>query len=159
VTREAGLNVVREAVIFVGIQASGKSTFYQERFFHTHIRINLDMLRTRNREARFLQTCLEAKQSFVVDNTNPTQADRGRYIGLAKDAGFRMVGYLFRSTVDDALRRNMARTGKQCIPAIAIHACHARLEAPSEDEGFDELFEVEIVENRFEVKPLANASH
>jgi predicted kinase len=151
--------MIREAVIFTGIQASGKSTFYQDRFSRTHIRINLDMLRTRNREARFLQTCLDTKQSFVVDNTNPTQADRDRYIGLAKDAGFRMVGYFFRSAVEDALRRNMARTRKQCIPAIAIHACHARLEAPSEDEGFDELFEVKIVGNRFVVKPLANASH
>jgi len=36
-----------EAVIFVGLQAAGKSTFYRERFFDTHVRINLDMLRTR----------------------------------------------------------------------------------------------------------------
>ena len=35
-----------EAVLFVGLQASGKSTFYRERFFRTHVRINLDMLKT-----------------------------------------------------------------------------------------------------------------
>ena len=40
-----------EAVIFVGIQGSGKSSYYKERFFRTHFRINLDMLRTR----RYLQ--------------------------------------------------------------------------------------------------------
>lgn len=40
-----------EAVILCGIQASGKSAFYSERFFHTHVRINLDMLRTRRRES------------------------------------------------------------------------------------------------------------
>ena len=39
-----------EAVIFVGLQASGKSTFYRERFSRTHVRINLDMLKTRHRE-------------------------------------------------------------------------------------------------------------
>jgi hypothetical protein len=33
-----------EAVILTGIQAAGKSTFYQERFSGTHVRINLDML-------------------------------------------------------------------------------------------------------------------
>ncbi len=38
--------MIREAVIFTGIQASGKSTFYQEQFSRMHIRINLDMLRT-----------------------------------------------------------------------------------------------------------------
>jgi predicted kinase len=29
-----------EAVILVGIQASGKSTFYAQRFFDTHVRIS-----------------------------------------------------------------------------------------------------------------------
>jgi len=38
--------MIRDAVIFTGIQASGKSTFYKEQFSRTHIRINLDMLRT-----------------------------------------------------------------------------------------------------------------
>lgn len=33
-----------QAVIFTGLQASGKSAFYRERFFNTHIRINLDIL-------------------------------------------------------------------------------------------------------------------
>lgn len=31
-----------EAVIFVGIQASGKTSFYLERFFETHVRISRD---------------------------------------------------------------------------------------------------------------------
>ncbi len=29
---------------FFGIQALGKSTYYKERFFRTHIRISLDLL-------------------------------------------------------------------------------------------------------------------
>jgi hypothetical protein len=32
-----------EAVILVGIQAAGKSTFYRERFFQTHLRISLGL--------------------------------------------------------------------------------------------------------------------
>jgi hypothetical protein len=39
-----------EAVIFVGLQGAGKSSFYRERFFDTHLRLSLDMLRTRHRE-------------------------------------------------------------------------------------------------------------
>ena len=38
-----------QAVIFIGIQGSGKTTFYRDRFFNTHFRINLDMLKTRHR--------------------------------------------------------------------------------------------------------------
>ena len=39
-----------EAIIFIGIQATGKSAFYQQRFADTHIRLNLDMLKTRRRK-------------------------------------------------------------------------------------------------------------
>jgi predicted kinase len=68
-----------EAIILMGLQGAGKSTFYQTYFFNTHIRINLDMLKTRHREKTLLQACLEAKQSFVIDNTNPKFEDRSRY--------------------------------------------------------------------------------
>lgn len=33
-----------EAAILMGLQASGKTMFYRERFFHTHVRISLDLL-------------------------------------------------------------------------------------------------------------------
>src|SRR4029077_2067989 len=75
-----------EAIIFVGVQGSGKTTFYRERFFDTHLRISLDMLRTRHREQLLVAACLAAKQPFVIDNTNPLPADRARYIGLAREA-------------------------------------------------------------------------
>lgn len=151
--------MTRQAVLLIGIQASGKSTFYQERFFHTHLRINLDMLKTRNREARFLQTCLDTGQSFVVDNTNPTVSNRARYIGPAKAAGFHVVGYLMRTTTEDAIRRNAARTGRQHIPEVAIRGTYGRVEMPSHNEGFDELFAVEIVAGQFVVKKMSDHTH
>ncbi len=40
-----------EAIIFVGIPASGKSTFYLQRFFETHIRVKL-IARQRHAEER-----------------------------------------------------------------------------------------------------------
>ena len=83
-----------EAVILIGIQASGKSSFYKERFFDTHVRINLDMLKTKHRQRVLLDACLAGKQPFVVDNTNVTEDVRSPLIGWAKAAGFRVVGYL-----------------------------------------------------------------
>ena len=73
-----------EAVIFMGVQGSGKSSFYKERFFRTHVRINLDMLKTRHREGRFLRMCVETRQPFVVDNTPPII---GPYLLTAKADG------------------------------------------------------------------------
>lgn len=77
-----------EAIIFIGLQASGKSTFYKERFFSTHVRISMDLLRTRHRERRFLAACLETQQRFVIDNTNPTRVKRAGYIAAAREARF-----------------------------------------------------------------------
>jgi predicted kinase len=105
-----------EAIIFIGIQATGKSTFFQQRFFNTHVRINLDMLRTRNRERVLLSACLEAKQPFVIDNTNLTRQARAGYISLAKAAGFSVTGYYFKSALKAALERNSQRSGKALIP-------------------------------------------
>lgn len=135
-----------EAAIFVGIQASGKSSFYRERFFDTHLRINLDMLNTRHREQILLRACIEAGQPFVVDNTNPTVEERAGYVKLARSAGFRVVGYCFRSQPKEALARNNHRRGKARIPEKGILGTYKRLRAPTLEEGFDELYHVYIDE-------------
>jgi predicted kinase len=146
-----------EGVIFAGLQASGKSTFYQERFFNTHVRINLDMLKTRNREKQFLQVCLQTQQPFVVDNTNPTKEDRQKYIEAAKAAGFRVVGYYFQSQVEECKRRNENRPDGQQVPLAGVLGTYNRLEIPSLDEGFDELHYVKIgADNSFIVEEWSN---
>ena len=135
-----------EAVIFVGAQASGKSSFYKERFFATHVRVNLDMLRTRHRERRLLEFCFETRMRFVVDNTNPTRRERARYVAPAREAGFRVIGYGFRSAVEDCVRRNEGRAAGHRVPLVGVLATHAKLEVPSFEEGFDELRYVRIGE-------------
>lgn len=133
-----------EMIIFIGIQATGKSEFYKRQFHNTHIRINLDMLRTRNRENILMNACLEAKQSFVIDNTNPTVLDRKKYIDKAKDEHFKVVGYYFKSDIGSAIERNSKRSGKENLPLTAIKSTHSKLELPTFKEGFDELFYVHI---------------
>ena len=133
-----------EAVILVGIQATGKSTFCRDRFFRTHVRINLDMLKTRSRERVLLEACLASGQSFVVDNTNPTSEDRARYIQPAREAGFKVVGYYFESALQGALDRNEARPIEERVPKPGVLGTHGRLGVPSPAEGFDELWYVRI---------------
>jgi hypothetical protein len=74
-----------EAVILIGIQGTGKTTFCRQRFFDTHVRLSLDMLKTRYREDLLISACIVAKQPFVVDNTNITQVNRERYIRPARE--------------------------------------------------------------------------
>jgi len=86
-------------IVFIGLQATGKSSVFRERFFRTHVRINLDMLRTCYRERLLFTACLEGKANTVVDNSNLTRADRERYIAPASWAGFRVQGCYFESRV------------------------------------------------------------
>lgn len=146
-----------EAVIFVGIQGAGKSTFFKERFFDSHIRINLDMLRTKNRERLIFEACLEAKQKFVIDKTNLTREEREKYIVSAKKIGFKIIGYYFQTNLEKAVERNNQRTGKAKIPDKGLFSSFKKLQIPQFDEGFDELFYVSIDEaNSFVVEDWKN---
>jgi len=133
-----------QLIILMGLQACGKSTFYRENFFYTHMRISLDMLKTRHRERELVTRCFELKQRLVIDNTNPTLEDRARYIEPAREHGFEVVGYFFQSTLQDALRRNTKRSGKHRIPDAGLRHCAKRLVMPSMDEGFDMIYHVRL---------------
>ncbi len=133
-----------EAILLIGIQATGKSSFYLERFFRTHVRINGDMLKTRHREDLLVRACLEGKISFVVDKMNLPRAERARYIRLAKTAGFKVVGYFFQSQLAAALERNARRELPERISPAGLGGASAALELPSRDEGFDQLFFVRM---------------
>lgn len=133
-----------EAVIFCGLQASGKSSFYRETFFSTHVRINLDMVRTRRREGLLLDACLAGGQRFVIDNTNPTAEVRSPYVARARAAHFKVAGYFFAESLEDCLVRNAGRSGRARIAEKGVAATFARLEPPGWDEGFDRLFTVRM---------------
>lgn len=141
-----------QAVLLIGIQASGKTTFYEQRFLSTHERISLDVLKTRARERILLDSCFAAGRPFVVDNTNVTVERRAAYIASARAAGFRVIGYYFRTPIGDALRRNRQRAGSAAIPAGGLFGTQKRLQPPRWAEGFDELNVVEILpDNSFSV--------
>jgi len=141
-----------EAVVFIGIPGSGKSSFFKERFFSTHVRISLDLLNTRFREQQILNACLGTEQRFVIDNTNPSRAERVKYIEMAKLARYSVVGYYFQSKVEDCRRRNSTRPGPERVPDVAILSTAKKLELPIWDEGFDQLFYVRLDDRRFIVE-------
>ena len=122
-----------EAVVLCGVQGSGKTTLYRHRFLDTHVHLSLDVVRTRGREAELLRTCVQDRRPFVVDNTNPTPADRRRYIEPAREAGFRVIGYLVEANAGEALARAE-------IPPARAAATARSLQRPTLEEGFDELW-------------------
>lgn len=137
--------------VMTGIQASGKSTFCQNELSE-YVRINLDTLHTRNKENRAIEEAFCAKKDMVIDNTNPTAEDRKKYIVKAKEHGYRIIGYFMQSRVQECTARNERREGKAKIPARAIAATSNKLELPSYEEGFDELYFVCMTEKGMRVE-------
>lgn len=139
---------VPSCLVFIGLPAAGKSTFFKQRFVDSHIRINRDMLRTAPRERLLINACLEGGTNFVVDKTNMSRAERATYVQLALEAGFTVSAYFFESRKDACLARNAQRAPHERVPDAAILGMRSKLELPSRKEGFDELFFVKIVDGQ-----------
>ena len=146
-----------EVVILVGLQGSGKSTLFRERFARTHLHISKDLLprsaHKRRRQRLLVDEALARGESIVVDNTHPTRADRAEIIAQARARGARVIGYYVEAAVSDALRRNALRKGIARVPPVAVYTTQRRLEPPSLDEGFDALYLARLneAEGRFEI--------
>jgi predicted kinase len=142
-----------ELCIFVGLQGSGKSTFFQTYFAATHIYISKDVIRrskTLNKDAKqakLLEEALQQGLSVVVDNTNPTRENRQALITLGHYYGATVLGYFFQSSIRESLRRNSERVGKARVPDKAIYITSKRLVVPTLEEGFNTLYCVRIEEN------------
>ncbi|MHC5541263.1 AAA family ATPase [Singulisphaera rosea] len=138
-----------EVVLFVGLQGSGKSTFYRSRFASTHILVSKDLLRNNRRpQARqmfLIEEALREGRSVVVDNTNPTVEDRAVIIALARRYEAEVAGYVFDTPIEQCLARNAERLGKARVPDAAVFITRQRLRPPTLGEGFDRLHRVRPV--------------
>ncbi|HZO73223.1 MAG TPA: ATP-binding protein [Ktedonobacteraceae bacterium] len=135
-----------EIVILIGLQAAGKSTFYQTHCAYTHEYVSKDLLRNNRRPARrqsqLIEEALQAGRSVVVDNTNATREERESLIQVGRQYGAEIVGYYFEPQVKQSLERNRQRAGKARVPDVAIFATLKRLVRPTYAEGFDQLYAV-----------------
>ncbi|MBD0346595.1 MAG: ATP-binding protein [Coleofasciculus sp. Co-bin14] len=140
-----------ELILFIGLQASGKSTFFHKHFAATHELVSKDLMRNNKnrtrRQTQLVEAALQAGHSLVVDNTNPTVEDRASLIEIGKLYGAQILGYYFESKVSDCLERNQQRSGKARVPDVAMYATIKKLVRPTYTEGFHQLFYVRIAGN------------
>lgn len=141
-----------ECVLLVGLPGAGKTTFYRRYFAATHRHVSKDLWpHAKGREQRqrdAIDRALAEGRSVVVDNTNPSVAERAPLIALARAHGARLVCYFFDVTTREAVARNAERAGRARVPDVAIFTTAKRLEPPTLGEGFDKLFRVRIDADR-----------
>jgi predicted kinase len=133
----------RELIIFVGLPASGKTTYYRSHFADTHVHVSKDLMpnarRRDDRQEQAITDALESGRSVVVDNTNPSPVVRAPLIALGRQHGARIIAYYFETTVKVCLVRNRQREGKARVPDVAIFVTSKKLVPPAVSEGFDEV--------------------
>ena len=126
------------AVIFVGVQGAGKTEFYARYFSDAYTRISLSEIGTRQAERAIIRDCISHGESYVLDSQNLTREDRRRYFSRAHDAGYRIIGYYFPSTVEESLERAGLKLDKNA--QRRQKKAFDRLEPPEYNEGYDELY-------------------
>lgn len=132
-----------ELIIFVGLPAAGKSTYYLAHFVTTHVQVSKDLIpktaRSDVRQRNDIDRALAAGKSVVVDNTNPSPAGRAPLIALGRRRGARIIAYYFDTDVKTALARNRLRERNARVPDVAVFVTRKKLMTPSVEEGFDEV--------------------
>ncbi|MFI7675991.1 AAA family ATPase [Actinophytocola sp. NPDC049390] len=135
-----------EVVVLIGLQASGKTTFYRQRLAGTHVHVSKDAFpnarRPQRRQMRMVGEALAEGRDVVVDNTNPSPAQWAPIIAAARDHGARVVGYWFPPDLAASVVRNAAREAGSRVPDVGLYATIKILREPTAADGFDELHTV-----------------
>lgn len=136
-----------DVAVLVGLQASGKSTFYRECLSGRYGLVSKDLFprsaRDRQgRQMRLVEEHLAAGRPVAVDNTNPSPREWAPLVELAHAHGATATAYWFPPDVAGSLWRNAAREGRARVPDVGVLATLKRLREPSPADGFDAVRQV-----------------
>ncbi|WP_223887059.1 AAA family ATPase [Streptomyces viridosporus] len=136
-----------DVAVFVGLQASGKSTFYGQCLSGRYALVGKDLFprgarNRQRRQMRLVREHLAAGRSVAVDNTNPSPHEWAPLVELAHAHGATATAYWFPPDVTGSLRRNAAREGRDRVPDVGVLATLKKLRRPSTEDGFDAVLEV-----------------
>ncbi|KAH9901687.1 PNK3P-domain-containing protein [Cubamyces lactineus] len=147
-----------EVVLFVGLPALGKSSFFRAHFDPAgYVHVNQDTLKTRDKCVKATEQALKEGRSVVVDNTNRDKATRKHYVTLAKKHEVSIRCIYFTGSVELAWHNNLYRAfnlppalaaaepKRGLLPYSAFTGFRADFEEPSVEEGFAEVRKVNFI--------------
>jgi len=148
---------VQEMILLVGPPSSGKTTFYRRCFQpFGYLHINRDTLKSKDKCLALATDLWKAGRSFVVDNTNPSAADRQQYLDIIRRCRggasheklpVRVIVFMHAKGYANHLNHVRARSGiSSKIPIIAMHSFYSKLEPYTMEmvakEGIEEVVEI-----------------
>ncbi|MGV9253574.1 AAA family ATPase [Streptomyces sp. NPDC003697] len=150
---------VTELAVLIGLQASGKTTFYRRRLADRFDLVSKDLFprsarRKQARQMRLVRQALAEGRSVAVDNTNPSPDEWRPLIEAGRAHGATVLAYWFPPDAQASLQRNAARPGRARVPDVGVRATLVRLRRPGPGDGFDAVFDVRFDgRGGFEVTP------
>lgn len=140
----------KELLLLVGQPGSGKSTFVEKHLSPIgYLSISQDNLKTKQKCLKTVEDLLKkGSPKIVVDNTNPSRKSRAEFIEIAKKYTI-PVRIAVLTTPNELCQHNNAYRAymkiKERIPEIAYRIYNKNYEAPSLDEGCDEVIKIPFV--------------
>lgn len=143
----------QELVIFVGMPASGKSTLARKEFGEKgYILINRDTLKTVQRCVRAMVVAIQHGNSTAIDNTNPSQEARAKFIHAAREyAPDIIIRCIWMQTPEATCHELNQRREEETngaikrVPRIAYNIFKGKFEEPVIDEGFTTILRIPFV--------------
>ena len=136
----------RELVIFVGLQASGKTSFYRSFLKPTHTLVSKDSLRSKRergkRQQALIRAAMSARQNVVVDKTNPPAEDRRPLIDHGNEYQYRLIAVYFDASIEECMARNALRVGRDKVPEVGLRVTSRLLVRPAFSEGYHAVLRV-----------------
>ncbi|MBN3274565.1 PNKP kinase, partial [Polyodon spathula] len=153
----------QEVVVAVGYPASGKSTSFQTHLVpEGYVYINRDTLGSYQKCVSACTLALSEGKRVAIDNTNPDQESRSRYLSCAQKAGVPCRCFLFTASLERAKHNNrqyeisslLSSQFRQMQPSqrnqltvndMVFHSYKKKFVAPSLSEGFSEILQIHFV--------------
>ncbi|KAH9502390.1 hypothetical protein Btru_075567, partial [Bulinus truncatus] len=142
-------NVVKEVIVLVGLPSCGKSFFSREILKPKgYVVVNRDTLGSWQKCVKMVNEAL-VHSSVVVDNTNLSRDERGRYIECSRKAKVLCRCFLFTTSVEHCRHnekfRQMTDKDHAKINEMIFNKAKSKYERPDLSEGFKEIIEVNFV--------------
>lgn len=144
----------QDIVLFCGSPGAGKSTFYWKNLKPlSYERINQDILKSRDRCLKVARDQLNAGMSVAIDNTNADINTRAHWLRLGQElrVPVRCVHFTANTRLcehNDSVRALnpdvMNPEGRSMLPAVAFRSFQQRYIAPSANEGFQDIYQVDF---------------
>ena len=125
-------------VLFVGMQGSGKTTYYESNLLPLgYIHINQDKLGTKAKVTKLYKESLIKGLNCVIDATNPSLTGRQEFYSLAQNYGYNIITLYF---VRNGQGYNKLREAP--VPTIAYNMYFKNLVEPNVQNTPGTLYQI-----------------